>query len=148
MPIQRTPMQDDDGSGSTGTIVNNLWKQELYDQIDAAVVWTVVTTTATGSVYDWDPGIVGHTLIRCNNAAVLSVAGLRPALPPYAGQRIRLVRLNAQVDTYANHAATTVGYRLAAPAGVRSLAVMWAYIEFMYDPPSGFWVECSFERGT
>lgn len=35
MPITRTPMIDDDGSGTTGTVVNNPWKQELYDQIDA-----------------------------------------------------------------------------------------------------------------
>jgi hypothetical protein len=35
MPITRTAMVDDDGSGTTGTIFNNAWKQELYDQIDA-----------------------------------------------------------------------------------------------------------------
>jgi len=34
MPITRTPMIDDDGSGTTGTIINNAWKQELYGQID------------------------------------------------------------------------------------------------------------------
>ena len=36
MPITRTPMVDDDGSGTTGTILNAAWKTELYDQIDAA----------------------------------------------------------------------------------------------------------------
>jgi hypothetical protein len=36
MPITRTAMIDDDGSGTTGTILNNAWKQELYGQIDAA----------------------------------------------------------------------------------------------------------------
>lgn len=35
MPITRTAMTDDDGSGTTGTILNNAWKQEFYDQIDA-----------------------------------------------------------------------------------------------------------------
>jgi hypothetical protein len=35
MPITRTIMIDDDGSGTTGTILNNAWKQELYNQIDA-----------------------------------------------------------------------------------------------------------------
>lgn len=38
MAIPRTPIIDDDGTGSTGTILNNSWKQELYDQIDAADV--------------------------------------------------------------------------------------------------------------
>ena len=36
MAITRTAMIDDDGSGTTGTILNNAWKQELYTQIDAA----------------------------------------------------------------------------------------------------------------
>ena len=37
MPITRTPMVDDDGSGTTGTIINNAWKTEFYNQIDAAL---------------------------------------------------------------------------------------------------------------
>lgn len=43
MGITRTPIVDDDGSGTTGTIINNAWKQELYNQIDAQEVsgsWT------------------------------------------------------------------------------------------------------------
>lgn len=32
--IARTPIIDDDGTGTTGTVVDNAWKQELYDQID------------------------------------------------------------------------------------------------------------------
>lgn len=36
MAITRTPIHDDDGSGTTGTIIDNAWKQEFYDQIDAA----------------------------------------------------------------------------------------------------------------
>jgi len=37
MAITRTPMVDDDGSGTTGTVINNAWKTELYNQIDAAL---------------------------------------------------------------------------------------------------------------
>ena len=37
MAITRTPMVDDDGSGTTGTVINNAWKTELYNQIDAAI---------------------------------------------------------------------------------------------------------------
>lgn len=38
--ITRTPIVDDDGTGTTGTVLDNAWKQELYDQIDgvAAVI--------------------------------------------------------------------------------------------------------------
>jgi hypothetical protein len=35
MPITRTPIIDDDGSGQTGTVIDNAWKQQFYDQIDA-----------------------------------------------------------------------------------------------------------------
>jgi hypothetical protein len=37
MAITRTAMVDDDGSGTTGTIINNAWKTEFYNQIDAAI---------------------------------------------------------------------------------------------------------------
>jgi hypothetical protein len=40
MAITRTPMIDDDGSGTTGTIINNAWKTEFYNQIDAAIPLT------------------------------------------------------------------------------------------------------------
>ena len=37
MPITRTPIVDDDGTGTTGTVLDNAWKQELYGQIDGAL---------------------------------------------------------------------------------------------------------------
>jgi len=37
MPITRTPWIDDDGTGTTGTIINNAEKQALYNQIDGAI---------------------------------------------------------------------------------------------------------------
>jgi hypothetical protein len=38
MAITRTAMVDDDGTGTTGTIINNAWKTEFYNQIDAALL--------------------------------------------------------------------------------------------------------------
>lgn len=35
--ITRTSMTDDDGTGTTGTIINNAWKTQLYDQIDSVL---------------------------------------------------------------------------------------------------------------
>jgi hypothetical protein len=37
MAITRTAIIDDDGSGKTGTVIDNAWKQELYNQIDGVV---------------------------------------------------------------------------------------------------------------
>jgi hypothetical protein len=50
MPITRTPWTDDDGTGTTGTIVNNAEKTLLYNQIDTFVdpiyaAWTPYTPT-------------------------------------------------------------------------------------------------------
>jgi hypothetical protein len=36
--ITRTPIIDDDKTGTTGTSLDNAWKQQLYDQIDGALV--------------------------------------------------------------------------------------------------------------
>ena len=47
LTIVRTPIHDDDGSGTTGTIIDNTWKQDLYNQIDGAL-GKVVTTAPTG----------------------------------------------------------------------------------------------------
>lgn len=52
MAITRTNMIDDDGSGTTGTILNNAWKQELYNQIDGlgtTVAYSPVWTSAAGA---------------------------------------------------------------------------------------------------
>jgi hypothetical protein len=37
MAITRTPITNDDGSGTVGTVFENGWKTELYNQIDAAI---------------------------------------------------------------------------------------------------------------
>lgn len=46
MPITRTAMVDDDGSGMTGTVINNAWKTELYNQIDGVVANAPATDIA------------------------------------------------------------------------------------------------------
>ena len=70
MPITRTPMVDDDGSGTSGTVVNNNWKVELYDQIDGALgpngalpapgaVGNLLTST--GAAWASQPNAGGYT---------------------------------------------------------------------------------------
>lgn len=59
MAITRTPMTDDDGSGTTGTIINSAWKVELYDQIDAAIVG--ITPPAPYTSGSWIPSLQGTT---------------------------------------------------------------------------------------
>jgi hypothetical protein len=48
MPITRTPIIDDSGDGRSGTVIDNAWKQELYDQIDGTTGtagWTPYTVS-------------------------------------------------------------------------------------------------------
>jgi hypothetical protein len=50
MAITRTPMIDDDGSGTTGTIINNAWKTEFYNQIDPAATTSLMRVTSSGAI--------------------------------------------------------------------------------------------------
>jgi hypothetical protein len=81
MAITRTPIIDDDGTGTTGTVIDNAWKTELYNQIDASFAqpWAAVPFSA-GNFW---PGVtaamvatnvysvIGNTLfwmVQLNNA--------------------------------------------------------------------------------
>ena len=52
MAITRTPIINDDLSGKTGTIIDNAWKQELYNQIDGTLPqygnWTPADASGAG----------------------------------------------------------------------------------------------------
>ena len=85
MAITRTPMVDDDGTGTTGTVINNAWKQQLYDQIDAAdadaaltAVWVAVPYSAanfTASAGTWTVPS-GNVLYRYCKIGKLAVINL------------------------------------------------------------------------
>lgn len=71
MPITRTPIIDDDGTGTTGTAIDNAWKQELYNQIDAAVVadsGSTVTQVAAAGNYDLVTPTSQIRVVRANPA--------------------------------------------------------------------------------
>ena len=62
MAITRTAMVDDDGSGTLGTVFNNAWKTELYNQIDAnppMQSYVPVWKTAGGDPYLGAGSLVG-----------------------------------------------------------------------------------------
>ena len=69
--IIRTPMVDDDGSGTTGTILNNAWKQELYGQIDGLVAAPWINVPFVASDY----GAVGGTWTISAASAAYAVLG-------------------------------------------------------------------------
>ena len=50
--IVRTPIVDDDKTGTTGTSLDNAWKQQFYDQIDGALAKMPVDGGTPGKVPD------------------------------------------------------------------------------------------------
>lgn len=90
MPIVRTAWTDDDGTGTTGTVINNAEKTALYDQIDGALapLDSVVTMTATsgatftstaGKFFRWAIG--GDWVVPPPSAAI---GGQRISMQLYA----------------------------------------------------------------
>ena len=59
--ITRTPWIDDDGTGTTGTVINNAWKTELYNQIDGALA--KVAQLAGGNTFTGAQAIAGNLTV-------------------------------------------------------------------------------------
>lgn len=81
--ITRTPIIDDDGTGTTGTVIDNAWKQQLYDQIDGLVgpsapptAWTPTDASGAGLAI-----VVGafNSYVRQNHLVLLNVDVTWPA---------------------------------------------------------------------
>ena len=86
MAITRTPIVDDDGSGETGTTIDNLWKQELYDQIDG-VVSGVEAPIAGGGVITLP---VNTTVVRVSPATPIVISGVTALGGAKSGQQVLL----------------------------------------------------------
>jgi hypothetical protein len=63
--ITRSPWVDDDGSGTTGTVINNAVKTDLYNQIDTALA--KVAQLAGGNNFTGNQAIAGF--LNVNTAA-------------------------------------------------------------------------------
>ena len=62
MAITRTAITDDDGTGTSGTGLDNAWKTQLYDQIDAADTAAIAAAaTAAAALYPALPGSTAPT---------------------------------------------------------------------------------------
>jgi hypothetical protein len=66
MAITRTPIIDDDGTGTTGTVIDNAWKTELYNQIDGLAGGTWAWATVPFNAANFWPGVTaGHVTLNC-----------------------------------------------------------------------------------
>jgi hypothetical protein len=97
--IARTAWIDDDGTGTTGTVINNAWKTEMYNQIDGALaqVLPLAGGTLTGDLKftdaTYDIGKAGATRPRSVHVSQSVVIGTAVPDASYrmdvAGQRSR-----------------------------------------------------------
>lgn len=88
--IGRTPWVDDDGSGTTGTVINNAAKTSLYDEIDTALAGISVS----------DPGICQGRLTLTTAVPVTTadvVGATSIYFTPYKGNGVALYNGSAWV---------------------------------------------------
>lgn len=137
MPINRTPwtaLVDDDGSNLVGTIWNkDKIKTVLLDPIDT-ITRTSVTTASTGTVHNFNPGIVGHTLVTATNTADLTITGLAPAAAAFVGQTV-LIQATGTAPVLLAHAnsGSTAANRLTNQVTSGATPIMtrgWALYQF------------------
>ncbi len=146
MSITRTAIVDDDGTGTTGTVLSNAWKQELYNQIDASSSLTLLPTDV-GVQNNYAPGISGTTILRINNASLLTITGIAGGV---AGQRVLIQSVNAsgQIDLTHQDAGSLAANRFQnfASSGKTSLAGGIGAAEYVYDL-AGYWRLINHEQG-
>lgn len=68
MAIPRTAWIDDDGSGTTGTVINNAEKTILYNQIDAVLAPAWAAYTPTWTTFGAAPALGNGTLVGSSAA--------------------------------------------------------------------------------
>jgi hypothetical protein len=140
--IPRTPWIDDDGSGTTGTVLNNAIKTELYNQIDEALA-TVEYADAPGVSYITTAGTItalpipagnGDLVIYMGNATDADIHGIAPGT---SGQKLTLIAVQTgRVNlVHASASAATPQHRLLnfATSAPTSLVPTVNYAEYIYD---------------
>ncbi len=140
MAITRTAWTDDDGSGTTGTVINNTEKTSLYDQIDGR--WSEATTTSTGNQDNFTYSEAD--VLRGNNATALTLRGLlAPASPVKPGKRLVIYSVGAGTvvlndqdtnSSAANRIVTGTGAALTLAAGTG-----WAVLVYDATTTNGRW---------
>jgi hypothetical protein len=72
--ITRTPWIDDDGTGTTGTVLNNAVKTALYNDIDGALA--KVAQLAGGNAFSGSQSVPGPFIVGATAAVSNSLAGI------------------------------------------------------------------------
>jgi hypothetical protein len=160
MPINRTQFNllvDDDGSNLVGTIWDKAHiKDVILDPVDAALIdpasaalYTVVTSSATGTVYNWAPGLLGHTIIRWIGSADLTITGMAGGRP---GQLVTFKHIGSAgtvircpyFDSGSVAANRFVNIASSAPLAIAALGSA----TYVYNGPDTRWDLISHDQGA
>ena len=142
MAITRTPIHDDDGSGTTGTIIDNAWKQELYGQIDAfglgGAAAEVLTVAAAGAIA-LSAAYLTHVINLTPAAGAIAVTWSGGA--GVDGERVILYGRGAGWTTIANGGAiSNIATSAPTPIATGGSAI--------YTRVGGVWVLTAHEQGA
>jgi hypothetical protein len=147
MPITRTAMIDDDGSGTTGTVLNNAWKQELYDQIDA-ITGSIVNAPAGGTTLnDLVVGNSGHEVVRLSQFTQLT--GVKQAAGNKVGNFLTVYNIGSQaISVWHEYAGSTPANRFTnfIPEASNLQMAARGSATYIYDSTLR-WVMIDFKQG-
>jgi hypothetical protein len=89
--IPRTPWIDDDGSGTSGTVINNAEKTLIYDQVDVALAQLegLIPVDAGPGEPDATRATAVNTTLADSDLAVVATSTVTVSLPPIASIRNR-----------------------------------------------------------
>lgn len=135
--IARTPIQDDDGSGTFGTVFENAWKQELYDQIDLALT-DVDSLTATGTQHNFVIPASGGAIQRWNGASGVTFTGWTNGV---TGRSMLFQNVTAAQTATFNHedVNSTAANRFTCATGAAIIVAAGAFALLWYDATSARW---------
>ena len=144
MAVNPHPWTDDDGSGTTGTALNNTALGVIYN--DLGPTTSTITTTGNQTALA-TPGAL-NSVIFANNASLLTLQGIAAG---YDGQRLVLFSIGTgQVNLSHQDASAPAANRLVntATVGATSLAAGSGYAIYVYDGTAGRWRLVCHEQGA
>ena len=152
MAIDRAPwnaLVDDDGSNLVGSIWNKAAiKTVLLDPIEAMTA-NVVTVTATGTVHNLACGPASLvTVIKCDNAADLTITGFAFTTPARAGDLVYVQKRAETGLVYLanNDPGSTVKLLNLAATGPTPLSSSYGRATYVFE--AGLWVLHHHEQGA
>ena len=155
MSISRTAtggyLTDDDGTGTTGTVLNNSERQSLLDVCDAWRTLYTVTSTGTQNDFSITSSGVEADVLRLNNASDLTLTGIAaPATPTKPGKVLILRSIGAgNVLLKHENAGSSAANRLInlATSADTPLAAGKGWAAYFYDSTSARWRMFAHDQG-